>query len=42
MSSLERGYGTWQMKIKFLVGTKVDVKDEEIFFLGYMALRHRD
>jgi hypothetical protein len=34
MSSLERGYGEWQMTIKFPVGIEVDVKDEEFFFSG--------
>jgi len=29
------------MKIKFLVGTKVDVKDEELFFSRVYAVRHR-
>ena len=32
MSSLERGYGEGQIKMKFAVGTEVDVKDEELFF----------
>lgn len=34
MSSLERGYGEWQMTKKFPVGTEVDVKDEDFVFSG--------
>jgi len=35
LSSLERGYGEWQMTIKFPVETEVDVKDEDFFSRVY-------
>ena len=31
---MSSGYGAWQMKIKFLVGTKVDVLDDELVFFS--------